>query len=79
MSKRQSVSYVVYKMALDGPLAGPNAVCEQAEWDEMEATRPGRHLLIQSGIATEAEAERVARESAGGTAERQPRLKARRP
>jgi len=67
------MSYVVYKMSLEGLLAGPNAVCEQSEWERMEAIRPGRHTLIRAGIASEAEAERVARESAGGTADRQAR------
>jgi hypothetical protein len=61
--------WVVYKMTVWGKLAGPNAVCEQAEWDEMERDRPGHHALIREGIANEPEAERLARESPGGTAE----------
>jgi hypothetical protein len=55
------VSWVVYKMTLHGKAVGVNAVCEQAEWDAMELSRPGYHLLIQSGITNEAEAERLAR------------------
>jgi hypothetical protein len=54
-------SWVVYKMTLYGKPIGVNAVCEQAEWDAMELSRPGYHQLIQSGIATEGEAERLAR------------------
>jgi len=38
-----------------------NAVCEQSEWDEMEAARPGLHQLVCGGIASEAEAELLAR------------------
>lgn len=38
------------------------AVCEQCEWEAMELSRPGFHTLIQSGIATEGEAEKVARD-----------------
>jgi hypothetical protein len=62
-------TWVVYRMKLAG-LHGPNAVCEQAEWDEMERQQPGRHLLIREGITSEPEAERLARESPGGTIQR---------
>jgi len=64
--QRMMVAWVVYKMHLAGP-CGPNAVCEQAEWDEMERAQPGFHKLILAGIASEAEAERLAREAPGGT------------
>ena len=57
---------MVYKSRLAGP-CGPNAVCEQWEWDAMERADPGRHALVRQGIASEAEAERVARESPGGS------------
>jgi hypothetical protein len=62
----QLAGWVVYKSHLAGA-QGPNAVCEQWEWDEMELAAPGRHTLIRQGIASEPEAERVARESPGGT------------
>jgi hypothetical protein len=61
-------AWVVYKMNLPGPAAGPNAVCEQDEWDEMERHRPGFHKLIREGITNEAEAESLARSAPGGTA-----------
>jgi hypothetical protein len=48
-------------MTFYGKPVGVNAVCEQAEWDAMELSRSGYHQLIQSGIATECEAERFAR------------------
>jgi hypothetical protein len=44
---------------------GPNAICDQAEWDAMEAASPGANLLIRGGITNEAEAERLARGSSG--------------
>jgi hypothetical protein len=66
--ERMPQSWVVYKMMAKGQLSGPNAVCTQAEWDEMQRHSPG-HVLIRSGVASEAEAERLARESPGGTAE----------
>ena len=34
---------------------------EQGEWDAMELSKPGYHTLIRGGIATEGEAERLAR------------------
>jgi hypothetical protein len=64
--RKRLVGWVVYKSDLVGP-GGPNAVCEQAEWDAMKLDAPGRHTLIREGISNEAEAERVARASPGGT------------
>jgi hypothetical protein len=61
LSTSKFVSWVVYKMTLHGKPVGVTAVCEQAEWDAMELSRPGYHQLIQSGIANEGEAERLAR------------------
>ena len=60
------VTWVVYRMTLPGRQAGVNAVCEQGEWDALELSRPGYHTLVRSGIATEGEAERIAREGQGG-------------
>jgi hypothetical protein len=65
---KPAVTWVVYKMTVWGKVPGPNAVCEQAEWDEMERRRPGHHTLIRAGVTSETEAERLARESPGGTA-----------
>jgi hypothetical protein len=62
---REAVSWVVYQMSMDGKTAGVNAVCEQGEWDAIEQAKPGQHTLIRSGIASEAEAERLARGTAG--------------
>ena len=66
------MSWVVYKMTVWGKTDGPNAVCEQAEWDEMERAKPGHHALIRQGITNEGEAEKLARESPGGTAVKAP-------
>jgi hypothetical protein len=67
MKQEPVVLWVVYKRNQSGP-QGPNAVCEQTEWDEMERQQPGYHTLIRAGITNEPEAERLARESPGGTA-----------
>src|SRR5262245_10064665 len=74
---KPAVLWVVYKMTVHGTVPGPNAVCEQAEWDEMELRRPGFHALIRAGMTSETEAERLARESPGGTIPMTPRLKPR--
>ena len=42
-----------------------NVVCEQAEWDAIEDSRPGFHTLLHSGIKTEQEAEKLARGTSG--------------
>jgi len=66
-STEQNVSWVVYAMTLHNHQDGMRAVCEQTEWDEMEKARPGYHKLVQSGITSEGEAERLARGTSGDT------------
>ncbi len=57
------LSWVVYRMEIHGkPITG-NAVCEQGEWDAMERVNPGRRKLVQAGIASESDAETLARNS----------------
>jgi len=51
--KRLAEAWVVYKVEDQGKLSGSNAVCEQAEWDEMERRRPGHHTLIRAGMTSE--------------------------
>ena len=53
--------WVVYQKLIHGKPTGLNAVCRQAEWDEMERLQPGVHTLVQAGITNEGEAERLAR------------------
>jgi hypothetical protein len=69
----EAVAWVVYQVDIDGKTAGRNAVCEQAEWDQMELAKPGQHLLVRSGITSEAEAERLARGTSGDPTPRTPR------
>jgi hypothetical protein len=61
MSTEKPTFWVVYRMTVHGKKSGINAVCEQGEWDAMERDRPGYHTLVQAGIPTEGEAERLAR------------------
>ena len=59
--KKKTVTWVVYWMTIHKRADRTSAVCEQSEWDAMELARPGYHELIRGGIATEAEAENLAR------------------
>jgi hypothetical protein len=57
--------WVVYLVSVQGKPTGMGAVCEQGEWDVMEAANPGQHCLVRAGIASEAEAEALARQTSG--------------
>jgi len=65
MMADKTESWVVYQMTVRGPLPGARAVCRQSEWDAMELAKPGYHTLIQAGIGTETEAEKLARGTSG--------------
>jgi hypothetical protein len=71
------VSWVVYRITLQKNPIGGVAICEQAEWDEMERDRPGFHTLIREGITSETEAEKLARDESGYAPASATRLKAR--
>lgn len=44
---------------------GLNVICAQEEWDALERSQPGCHILIRAGITNEAEAELLARGTSG--------------
>ena len=46
-------AWVIYKMTIWGKLPGPNAVCEQGEWDAMELAKPG-HRSSEKASPTKA-------------------------
>jgi hypothetical protein len=62
---RRPESWVIYQAVVNGEVIGPNSVCEQGEWEAMERAAPGGTFVIQSGIADEGVAERLAQESSG--------------
>jgi hypothetical protein len=74
--RKPFMAWVVYKSRLAGN-HGSNSVCDQAEWDALENANPGHQTLLRSGVASEAEAEKLARELPGGTAPKGVRLKVR--
>ena len=61
----EAVLWAVYRVSLDGKSPGVNVVCVQGEWGQLELSYPGRYALVRSGIPSEAEAERLARGTAG--------------
>ena len=70
---RRPESWVIYRAVVQGVATGPNGVCEQAEWEAMERAKPGGTFVVQSGIADEAVAERLARGASGDPVPRVPR------
>jgi hypothetical protein len=62
---QRTASWVVYSAPVYQKAGGMNAVCEQEVWDAMEKARPGFYTLIRGGIATEGEAEQLARGTSG--------------
>ena len=54
-------AWVVYRMTMPKNVLGGNVVCQQREWEAVEASHPGYHTLLYSGIKTEQEAEKLAR------------------
>lgn len=69
--------WVVYLMTIHGKSDRMSAVCTQSEWDAMELSKPGYQTLVRSGIASETEAEKLARDSSGWVPAPSPRLKPR--
>jgi len=54
-------SWVIYQLIVKGEVTGPDAICRQTEWDEMERLRPGEQWLVQGEIASEGQAKRQIR------------------
>jgi hypothetical protein len=57
-------TWAVYSMTLRNK-PSMRALCKQSEWDKMELARPGYHQLIRGNIASESEAELLARGDSG--------------
>jgi len=60
-----NATWVVYTIPMKDSPGGARAVCDQLEWVAMDAARPGFFTLVQGGIPSEGEAERLARGRAG--------------
>jgi hypothetical protein len=61
-------SWVVYRIAAAGNDGAATAMCDQADWPEVERLAAGRNTLIRGDIIneTEAEAEFLARRNSDG-------------
>ncbi len=73
--RQESQSWVVYLMTIHNQPEGRRAVCEQSEWEAKELQRPGYHKLLQDGIASETEAELIARGTSGDPVKRAGKLR----
>lgn len=62
MEQEKANSWVVYMLKHGVNKPALNAVCEQSEWEEMELCRPGYNTLVQAGISSEGEADKIARD-----------------
>ncbi len=59
--------WVVYQRTwtVQRKLVVSNAVCEQGEWEALEQAEPGVYTLVRARIASEEEAEKLARGTSG--------------
>jgi len=62
-------AWVVYEAVL-GHDPGRRWVCKQSEWEAIELRHPGHNKLIQQGIISETDAEKLARGTSGDVQKR---------
>ncbi len=56
--------WAVYEV-VQGKQAGRKVMCRQSQWEALALSHPGANVLIQGGIASESEAEKLARGTSG--------------
>ena len=66
--------WVVYEI-VQGAQAGMKSVCKLSEWAKIDELHPGMNCVIQQGIKTETEAEKLARGTSGDVPPRKVRSK----
>ena len=59
------MAWAVYVQPMKGCEAGVRVICPQAEWEKLDAARPGFFTLVEGNLANEGVAERLARGQAG--------------
>ena len=62
-------AWVVYEAVLGNDI-GRRWVCKQSEWEAIELRQPGFNKLIQRGITSETDAEKLARGTSGDVQKR---------
>jgi hypothetical protein len=56
--------WAVYQVAA-GKQAGTRVMCPQSQWEELTLNQPNANVLIQDRIASESDAEKLARGTSG--------------
>jgi hypothetical protein len=69
MSMTGSTTWVVYQ-SVQGKAMGAKSICEQREWEALERSHPGANELLASGLASESQAEKLARGTSGDVKKR---------
>jgi hypothetical protein len=69
--------WAVYLMPVKGSTEGLRGVCPQDEWEELDRAKPGVYTLIQGHMASEGQAEQLARGRSGEKPDRAGRFVAR--
>ncbi|HEY2250209.1 MAG TPA: hypothetical protein VGH74_04070 [Planctomycetaceae bacterium] len=64
--------WVVYE-AVKGTDIGRKSLCQQSEWEAIESRHPGHNRLVQGGIMSESEAEKLARGTSGDAKKKGPK------
>jgi hypothetical protein len=62
MARTGAGPWAVYQMTIRGNPSVVRVVCEQREWEQLDKTHPATYQLVRESIASETEAERLARE-----------------
>ena len=57
-------TWVVYQ-SVQGKQMGAKSICEQREWEVMEAANPGMNEILHAGLGSESQAEKLARGTSG--------------
>ena len=57
-------TWVVFE-AVQGNDIGRKSLCKQSDWEDIDSRHPGHNRLVQGGITSETEAEKLARGTSG--------------
>ncbi|MBI3866444.1 MAG: hypothetical protein HY290_31575 [Planctomycetia bacterium] len=75
MREKEKIEHWVVYQAVQGAQSGIRSVCKQSEWEAVESRQPGVNKLVQAGITSESEAEKLARGTSGDLKKREPKIR----
>jgi hypothetical protein len=75
MREKEKVEHWVVYQAVQGAQLGIRSVCKQSEWEALDSRQPGVNKLVQAGITSESEAEKLARGTSGDLKKREPKIR----